>query len=212
MSTYDTITKSLLDYCKFDDPSLVYILILLPRKKENKEQSEREKLKKRTRFILQTEDDIPFAVNDFIEYAKLHSDTVFRVYVSVNRRSLLKGLFNFQLKLNRFTHDLINGNDEVYTSIAKLGSEFKSVLARKESRHERYYLFDIDLSNVDPESDKIVKDFEDHMNDLSSVICTRKTRTGYAMVTEPCNPNDIDFPDCTELKKDSYLYVGILND
>ena len=82
-------------YCDFSDPEKVYILLMLPRKKDNKEQTEREKIQKRHRYIVSNMEDVNHALEDFKRYAKMYPEVNFRVYLSVNRRSLKKGLFNF---------------------------------------------------------------------------------------------------------------------
>jgi len=203
--------KMIESYCNFEDPSAVYILLLLPRKKENLEQKEREKLQKRSRYVIQTLDDARFALEEFDRYSSMYPEITFRVYVSVNRRSLLKGMLNFQKRLLDFNKDAIQGNKEIWTPIAKLGSEFKSVLAKIESRYDKYYMFDIDLPNNASGAIETVRQFEEHLNDITDVVYSGRSKSGFAIVIKPCNPNDILMPPETELKKDAYLYVDCLN-
>lgn len=211
MST-ETNLKMLESYCDFSDPSAVYILILLPRKKENQDQKEREKLQKRSRYIVSNMDDVKFALDEFERYASMYPEVTFRIYVSVNRRSLMKGMLNFQKKLLDFNKDLMNGNNQVWTPIAKLGSEFKSVLAKQESKHDKYYMFDIDYSNTNAIEIAIVEDFRKTMEAVTEIVYFGKSKTGYAMVVKPYNPNAVSLSEMIELKKDAYLYVDVLND
>lgn len=201
-------------YADFSDPSAVYILLLLPRKKENKDQVEREKLQKRSRFVVSNMDDVKFALEEFDRYSKMYPEVVFRIYISVNRRSLLKGMLNFQKKLLDFNKSIMDGNTEVWTPIAKLGSEFKSVLAKKESKHDRNWFFDIDISNDDTDvfATEIVQEFRERVAKVTDEVYFGKSKSGYAMVAKPFNPKDIVIPEGIEMKKDSYLYVDILND
>ena len=204
--------KTLESYCNFSDPSAVYILLLLPRKKENKDQKENEKIKKRKRYIVSNMDDVKYALDEFDRYAKMHPEVVFRIYISVNRRSLMAGMINFQKRLLDFNMDLMRGNADVWVPIAKLGSDFKSVLSKKESRFDKNWLFDVDIPNDDPIGQEIIADFEEHLKSITKVLYSGRSRSGYAIVIKPCNPNAIEIPLGVELKKDAYLYVGILNE
>ena len=203
--------KKIENYCDFSDPSAVYILLLLPRKKENLDQKEREKIKKRKRFIVSNMDDVDFALKEFKLYADMYPDITFRIYISVNRRSLMAGMINFQKRLLNFNMDIMNGSKDIWKPISKLGSDFKSVLAKKESRFDKYWLFDIDLPNDKEESQKLVDKFEKHLDTITDIVYSGKSKSGYAIVIKPCNPNNIIMPPDTERKTDSYLYVDFLN-
>lgn len=208
----DKNLQMLESYCDFSDLSAVYILLMLPRKKENVNQVEREKLDKRVRFIVKNMDDVKYALEEFDRYAKLYPEVIFRIYISVNRRSLMKGMITFQKKLLDFNKDLMNGNDQVWTPIATLGSEFKSVLAKKECKHDRNWMFDVDLPNDDEDACWLVKCFIKHLENITEVIYFGKSKSGFAIVVKPFNLNELIIIRDTELKKDSYLYVDCLND
>lgn len=201
-------------YCDFSDPSAVYILILLPRKKENLDQTEREKLQKRSRYVVSNMEDVKFALDEFNRYVSLYPELTFRIYVSVNRRSLMKGMLNFQKKLIDFNQDLINGNKEIWTPIAKLGSEFKSVLAKKEAKFDKNYHFDIDITNdqSDVFATESVDDFVKRVGEITDVIYFGRSKSGYALVTKPCDPNKLPKNPDIEMKNDGYLFVAVLND
>jgi len=208
----DKQLKMLEDYCDFSDPSAVYIMILLPRKKENLDQTERQKLKKRSRYIVSNMDEVKFALEEFERYANMYPELIFRIYVSVNRRSLMKGMLNFQKKLLDFNKDLMNRNDQVWTSIAKLGSEFKSVIAQKEAKFDKNWMFDVDIANDTPEGIESVNAFMKHLDEITEVLYFGKSKSGFAIVIKPCNPSLIQPWVGVELKKDAYLYVDVLND
>jgi len=207
----DSQLSSIKAYCNFEDPSAVYILIMLPRKKENKDNTERDKLNKRTRFVVQNLDDVKYALDEFERQSGMYPEIVFRIYVSVNRRSLMKGMIHFQKKLLDFNKDLMNGNNEIWTPIARLGSEFKSVLAKSESKHDKFWLFDIDLPNDKQESIDAVKAFEKSLDSMTEVVYSGLTKSGFVIIIKPCNPHDIVMPADTEMKKDAYLYIDVLN-
>lgn len=204
--------RMLKNYCDFSDPSAVYILLMLPRKKENKNQLEREKLGRIIRYVVQNMDDAEEALKEFEQYATLYPEIVFRIYVSVNRRSLLKAALAFQHQLLEFNRGLVNNNQQVWTSIARLGSEFKSTLAKKENRFERRFFFDIDLSNSNPEDSKIVSAFVEEVGKITKIIYYGKSKNGFALVADPCDPNKLPKNEYITLKTDAYLYVDCLND
>jgi hypothetical protein len=199
-------------YCDFSDPSAVYILILLPRKKENLDQTEREKLQKRSRYIVSNMEDVKFALDEFNRYVSLYPELIFRIYVSVNRRSLDKGLDNYKARIGKIETDLRHGNDQAWTSVAKLGSEFKSVLAQKESKHDNYWFFDVDLRNDLASDIEKVAQFEAHLKQITKLHYFGLSKSGYAIVTRGMNPDLLEMPEGVELKKDAYLYVDVLND
>ena len=200
-------------YCKFDDPSKVYLLVLLARKKENPDLTEKHKLEKCNRYVVHSVDDIPHALSEMEKKAGLYPDIKFRVYLSVNRRCLKKGFGHVSWRLAQLSMDLLNGNQQAYTTLARLGSEWKSVLAEKPCRAERRFLFDVDFSNKTEEGQLAYSRFLDTLYPLSVTIHhSGPTLNGYAVITDPFNINDLGgLPEHVELKSDDYLYLGVLN-
>ena len=204
------ITNMISEYCTFEK-GLVYTLILLPRKKENSQQVEREKLQKRVRFLVANMDDVNSALDEYDRYAKLYPEIVFRIYISVNRRSLLKAMREFQRRLMDIQYDLLNGNEQAWTSVERLGSEWKSTLAKKPCREDRFFHYDIDLSNSDPKEVAIVKNFVHDIKEFTEVKYFGESKNGFALVVFPFNPNLIKLPEGIEMTDDGYLYVDCLN-
>ena len=209
--------KMLEEYCEFKDGT-VYVLLLMPRKKENVNQTENMKLARIDRRLVSSIEDVRKSLLDFKYITDTYSDVVYRVYVSVNRRSLLKGLREFQKKMMDYQYDLVNGNQEVYKSIERLGSEWKSQLAKKSCRDQRYFFYDVDL---DPDVDRGVQIEEvqhiyKSLKEFTTVKYFGESKTGYAIVTEPFNPTllwiDDDMDISVEMKNDAYLYVDCVND
>lgn len=207
----DKRIKQIEDYCEFEN-GLVYTLILLPRKKENVNQVERAKLDKRVRFIVANMDDVQYAMDEFDRYATIYTDVVFRIYLSVNRRSLMKGMREFQKRMLDMQYDLINGNEEVYTSINRLGSEWKSTLAKKNCRADRYFMYDIDICNkVQSERDRAIQ-FADDVLEHTKVKYFGESKNGFCLIVHPFNPNLVKLPDDVERKDDAYMYVACMNE
>jgi hypothetical protein len=148
-----------------------------------------------------------------IRGAGLSPELVFRVYVSVNPRSLLKGLYEMITRLARISLDLINGNTQAYTTLARLGSEFKSLLAEKTCRASRRLLFDVDFDNKTTDGISNAIKFHDSLYPLSvKVYANWPTLNGFAVVTDPFNVQDLGkLPGGVEIKSDDYLYLGVLN-
>jgi hypothetical protein len=198
------------EYCVFEEGTS-YMLIMLPRKKENKDQVEREKLNKRERRLCSNLMEMEKALVDFRRVADVYPDVVFRVYVSVNKRSLLKGMREFQKKLSDYQYDLLNGNKQVWTSIERLGSEWRSVLAKKNCKHDRFFMFDIDIDNTTLMGNTRMDLFCGDVQELTTIKYAGKSKNGFVLVCEPFNPNDIDLPEDIELKTDAYVYVDCYN-
>ena len=207
--------KMLEDYCEFKDGT-VYVLLLMPRKKENANQTENMKLARIDRRLVSSIEDVRKSLLDFKYITDIYSDVVYRLYVSVNRRSLLKGLREFQKKMMDYQFDLVNGNMEVYKSIERLGSEWKSQLAKKVCRDQRYFFYDVDL---DPDIDRDIQLEEvqhiyKSLKELTTVKYFGESKTGYAIVAEPFNPNLLMLSNTNihvEQKNDAYLYVDCIN-
>jgi hypothetical protein len=144
----------------------------------------------------------------------MYPEVTFRVYISVNRRSLPKGLKEYKRMIAEIDYNLINGNQQAWTQVQKLGSEFKSVLASKESKYDRWWLFDIDISNdeTDAVEQERVKLFKEMVDKFTDIVYFGKSKSGYAMVTRGFNEKDIVLPPDVEIKKDAMLYVDVLND
>jgi hypothetical protein len=214
MNEIEQIRDRLLGYCKFT-PSTCYLLVLLARKKENPDLTEKHKLEKCNRFVLHSSDDIDHALEEIQSRAALYPDLKFRVYVSVNRRCLNKAMYSVTMRLARLSVDLINGNLQAYTTISRLGSEFKSLLAEKECRAERRLLFDIDFDNRTVEGSAAYDEFIARFYKcptLKTVHLHWRTLNGFAAVTDPFDMQELGaLPKEVTMKPDDYLYLGILN-
>lgn len=202
--------NTILNYCEFTEDTC-YILLMLARKKENKHQTEHDKLARLRRKTVQCEADVDYALKEFELHAKLYPETQFRIYVSVNKRSLVNGMLHFQKAIMDIQYALIRGNVEAYKTICRMNSEWTSTLATKECRAERNFLFDIDYSNSNEHETKLTHDFVKEVDALTSIKYFGKSKNGFALVTAPFNMATLKLPEQIELKTDDYLYVGGLN-
>lgn len=204
------VTEKLLKYCNFTDETC-YILLLISRKKENEQQTESEKIGKVRRSLIMNPDEIAEALREFELVAKLFPETQYRIYVSVNSRSVLKGMCEFQKKLTDMQYSLINGNREVLTTAYRLGSEWKSILAKKECRAEKKFLFDIDFLNSTVEGQTATENFKNDIDNVAEIVYFGESKNGYALVTNPFDIRKLTLPNDVGLKTDAYLYMGGLN-
>ena len=201
------VKETLLEYCNFR-PETTYVLLLLARKKENTNQVESQKEKRAVRFLVQSEANIDLALEQFERTIRAYPDVIYRIYVSVNPRCLKKGLVAMQKRAIDLQQDLLNGNTEAYTTIQRLGSEWKSLLANKKCRADRRFLFDIDLPQTN-ENVEAVRDLIDAIP--TNVHYVGNTNSGMCLVTDPFNVAEVKLTEATEVNSDGYLYLGIFN-
>ncbi len=204
-----SVKDTVLDYCTFC-PEETYVLLLLARKKENPEQTESQKERRATRFLVQSPQDVDLALEQFEWTIKTYPEVIYRIYVSVNPRCLRKGLAAMQRRAIDLQCELLNGNTEAYTTIQRLGSEWKSLLANKSCRADRRFLFDIDLPPC-PVNIEAVKGLIKRFPAGVETHASGNTRSGMYLITDPFNVATVELTEATEVKSDGYLYLGIFN-
>ena len=199
------ITKNdLVEYCDFSDPLKVYMLSVLTRKKDNPAQTERDKIKRAHQLIVHSEESLLEACDILASVMGEYSQAALksRMYMSVNRRDLKKGVLEMAMKMVKCVAH------PVPTELYKLGGGWKSILTKPVCRADRRFLFDVDTT------DKIeqLKVYHE-LKRLTEVIIHTETPNGMHFVTEPFNPNLFDYPDKPvdiSIKKDDLLLVGWL--
>lgn len=206
-------------YCQFTDDA-VYIILMMPRKKENAEDcTQREQIKKCQRYVIQNQEDADYAIEELERYASLYPTVTFRMYLGVNRRSLLKALRGFQEKIIDLQYQLVGGARDAYTKIARIGSEWKSVLANSGCKYDKNWMFDIDLCNKTQQ--KETQEFKEYIETMTETLYFGNTKSGSCLVVKPFdlrplldkeNPKKMNLPDDIELKKDAYISLACLND
>lgn len=206
------IKERIAQYCMFDDPSRCYLMVMLARKKENPDLTERHKLERCNRYVVQNQEGVDHALEDMERKSKLFPELVFRVYVSVSRRCLKKGMYELSTRLAHMSMDLINGNVQAYTTASRMGSEYKSLLAEKCCRAERRLLFDVDYNNKVEQDWNGFNDFVNKLRALTKVYAAWPTLNGFAIVTDPFNVTSLGtLPGQITRKSDDYLYLGVFN-
>ena len=214
-AAYNQIVSRLKSYCFLGAPQYCYIL-----KKENPELTEKHKIEKCNRYILHKEVDIESSVKQMIMQAEQHPEIKYRAYVSVNKRDLRKALPAFQYKVTQAIDQILQNNYEAYTTVARFGSEWKSVLAQQQCKGDRRILIDIDISNKTEEGQKRFEDAVVAIHEYKypdqdygpTVIASWPTLNGYAIVANGFDVESLLGEDKRiEIKKDDYLYLDLIN-
>jgi len=216
----EKIKQRLHQYCECT-PDTCYVLTMLARNKDNgPELTERHKIEQTNRFMFSCDSQIDEAVDWAVAKAEMIPALKYRIQVSVNRRSLRKGLTALQLRLVKISNDLLNGNLQAYTTLADMHSEVKSIFCSKECRYERRILLDVDFDNktkegVDAFLDLLnkLKTVTDDEGKIINVYISLDTKNGFAIVTDKFDYHKWlkDIKD-VDVKPDDGLMVGVLND
>jgi len=189
------------EYCDFSDPDCVWILKGVSRSKDNEKGFDRYM----RRLVMANEDDIEKCYND-IKSMGNKKDTTYRVYVSLNSRNVIKGMFSFQKKLLDISHGVARGLDDMKKQTVKLASVWKTVLEQRDCRGTKRILLDVDDNNIDL-LDDVVGFFVDR--DVN-VYVARPTVSGYAVIVDACDLREYydKFKDEEiDVQKDSMVFV-----
>jgi len=170
-----------------------YMLVALRRRSPNKDENmEYEKRAARKLISGRLENDLAVAAEEFA--SRFSEEPGFwRMYRSVNKRNIQKGMLALQ-------HDLIDrGEDFAH----KIDSEWKSILMKSENKAERLFLVDIDTDDLMVRHDviNILKENKVEFHDEN------QTPNGYHIITSPFNPKLIAHVPDVELKKDALFFL-----
>jgi len=166
------------EYCDFFNPDDVWMLKGVSRSKDQNGEFHRFM----RRLVVRNADDIEQCYSD-IKGMGNRLGTVYRMYVSLNSRNTIKGLFQFQKKLLDISHGVTRGLEDFKMQCAKLHSVWKTELEQKGCRGTKRVLLDVD--NGDKVFlDKVIA----KLNEMDAKIhVVRPTVTGYAVVIEACD-------------------------
>jgi len=193
--------KFIKEYCDFSNPDEVWMLKGVSRNKDNQTGFHRFM----RRLVMVTPDDIVPCYNDIKQMGN-QEGTSYRMYISLNSRDVIKGMFHFQKKLLDISHGVARGLSDMKKQTTKLGSVWKTELEQMGCRGTKRFLLDVD-SNDTGLVDKIVS----HFNDMRIPIhVIRPTVSGYAVVVDACDLRGFyqlvkDYP--VDVQKDSMVFV-----
>jgi len=192
------------EYCNFKDDR-AYILIAVSRQKFNEDVTNgQEQIHRR---IVSSEEEVEYNIKHL--YSMMQQNNLkYRLYLTVNSRSLTSAFFQFQSKLASMSEELFNGDDGTITRIERLGSEWKSTLHDPSNRVTKNFQFDLD--DVSRGELNLFKDkLTEHE---AEILLVRETPNGFHLITEPFNYTKMKaahFYD--ELDTDGMVHVAEIN-
>lgn len=184
--------EKLHDWCTPIEDGEAYILWVIARRKYNDDITNSTEIIHRR--VLTDEDDIEYNYNH-LKYFAESSEHHFRMYVTVNKRDVLKGFWHMQSKMLDLSKQITTDVEGAYPAIGRLGSMWKSVLHSPKSREEKMFLFDID--EVDSGITVTEEDayrFTAALAKYTEVLWLNQTPNGYHVITQPFNYNDFEAP------------------
>lgn len=188
-------------YCTFDNPDEVWILKGISRNKDNKEGFHRFM----RRVILVTPDDIEECYKD-IRGMGNRNGTEYRMYISLNSRNVIKGMFEFQKKLLDISHGVARGLADMKMLTTKLASVWKTELEQNNCRGTKRFLLDIDSQDKE-----LLDRVHNYLANMGAVVHTfRKTVSGYVIVIDACDMRGFykEFEgQPIDVQKDSMVFV-----
>jgi len=189
------------EYCDWSDPDCVWMLKGVTRSKDNDTVFHRYM----RRLVMVTPDDVESCYNDIKQMGN-NQGTAYRVYVSLNSRNVIKGMFSFQKKLLDISHGVARGLADVKKQTTKLGSVWKTVIEQRDCRGTKRLLLDVDIDDIDL-LDRVVGFFVER--DVV-VYTARPTVSGFAVVIDACDMREfysVFREDPIDVQKDSMVFV-----
>ena len=138
--------------------------------------------------------------------------TNYRMYVSLNSRDVVKGLFNFQKKLLDVSYGVSRGLDSEIQLAKKLGSKWKTELEQMSCRGTKRFLIDIDEDNIELKNMVVSEVAKMAVEGKTSIRAIRRTVSGYAVVMDACDTRGLlsTFKDNdVTIQKDSMLFIEL---
>jgi putative component of toxin-antitoxin plasmid stabilization module len=195
------------EYCLFDNPNTVWMFKGISRHKDNKDNENMDRFMRR--LVVAKAEDIESCYQDVKKMAN-KSGTTYRLYVSLNSRDVVKGLFNFQKKMIDIGQGLARGLDDHLGMAKKVGSLWKTELEQRSNRGTKRFLIDID------EDDELL--CQEVVNELrlmedqgmTIIRAVRRTVSGYGIAIDACDTRSFlnTFKDNdVSIQKDSMLFI-----
>ena len=191
--------------CKFEDENDVYILYAIARKRYNPLTNAQEivfrEVIKDDRDIMRKYRRIMGLINEYSEYN-------FYVYITLNARDTVKGLFSMQNEINNWIKDYFN-NVDICRKLKRVNNYWMSNIMKPHSRARRGK-FMIDIDTLEP---VLVQNILKVLNTYANVLFMTHTRNGYHVITKPFDVKKfseelIQYNHLFEIKKDALVFVG----
>lgn len=193
-------------YCDFSDPNWVWLLTGMTRNKDNEPKTAHNVPEKyMRRLVIRNPRDIDECYEEHHKMAN-KKGTLYRMYLSLNARDVVKSLFNFQEKMAGIGYGLARQLPDALSLSKKIGSLWKTELDQDRNRGTKRILFDVD---EDDETLVLSLKMKIEENNAQIYAC-RKTVSGYAIV---CDAHDTrwfakEFGERdVELKRDALVFI-----
>ncbi len=167
-----------------------------------------------TRRIITCPEDIDDNYRD-IHLLTVDPYTIYRMYISLNSRDVIKTAFNFQKKLFDLNIGLAKGYNDSLSLAKRIGSLWKKELAQKENRGTKRMLLDLDTQEATH-----INGLMNYINEPSflqntKIHVVRPTVSGYHIVMDACDTRGLmkycveqQIPiDLKQLHRDSMLFI-----
>ncbi|PSQ15266.1 hypothetical protein BRD00_14925 [Halobacteriales archaeon QS_8_69_26] len=194
---------AVVDHCTFG-PERVYVLMAIARPKENEDLTHGSAPV--IREVVEDAEDLRRTV-DQLDHAVSRFDATYRLYCSVNARDVTRAFFELRRSTDEWLEMRLGGNEEVLGKFRRIDSEFKSVLQRDTCRDDTDFLFDLDDAT---EADLAA--LRETLAGFTEVHLTRTTPSGYHVVTDPFDYNELDTDVAYELKTDGMLFLSYVGE
>ena len=185
------------DYCDFSNPNHVWLMKGISRSKDNAGDYH----KFFRRMVLTCPDDISECYDE-IKRLSICGKTVYRIYLSLNSRDVVKAAGN--MTKNLIDMILTIDQQDSQTKVKKISSEWKTELEQRRNRGTKRVLIDID----DPLVIGSVKSFVFSEMD-TKVYASIPTPNGWAMSIDACDTRllEANFKNSIDIHRDSMIFL-----
>lgn len=167
---------------KFEKETDVYLMLLIPRSKDNKIVQSQETMHTFVRTIKKVED-----FDKCFNELKLIGDKLelkYNIYLNVNPRCVLKAYHALKKKMAEWDYHLINGDEDSLRTIKKLDREWQTCLQLESSKSKcNYFLLDVD--SKDEHELKCLRAFLNQNNVNVKEEFMVETRNGVHILVKP---------------------------
>jgi len=142
---------------------------------------------------------------DEIRRLGYRKNTVYRIYISLNSRDVVKANYNFAQRHLKITHETSMGRADFLAKSKKLDSEWKTELEQKPNRGTKRILIDIDDPGV---ADDVIDFVVERMH--TTIYASRATPNGWALSIGACDTRGLleRFKDDeVTIQRDSMLFL-----
>lgn len=177
-------------------PDRAYILMMFARRKYNEELTNNTEIIKRR--VTTSAEETERAIEELTAIADSY-DYNFRLYATVNARSIQKAYFDFADDMMSWGLSLARGDGDITSKMGRVDKEWQSVLHKPRNAADSYFQFDLDNVSADE-----LRDFNNSLprqdgsapGNLTESVLEQvfETPNGYHVLTQPFNYTEWESP------------------